>query len=230
MVQRPTSVAQYAAMPSRLVLYVDPFWISPYVFSAFVALSEKELPFETATVDLTRGEHRREPFRSLSLTSRVPALNHDGFSLSESSAIAEYLEEMFPPPAYSRILPGDPRQRARARQVMAFVRSDLGPLRDERSTETVFYERPRAALSEAGRRSAQKLTEIAERLIPEKASTAFGDWSIADLDLAMALRRLDGDGDLLPPRLRDYVAAQWARPSVRAYVDHPRGPFVPYNY
>jgi glutathione S-transferase len=227
-------------MSAPVVLYADPFWVSPYVFSSFVALREKNIEFDVITIDLGKGEHRREPFRSASLTARVPALDDHGFWLSESNAIAEYLEESYPPPAHQRLFPADPRQRARARQLMAFLRSDLGALRDERSSEMVFYDTAGPPMSEAARRSAGKLIEVAEQLIPAGAETAFDEWSVADADLALALLRIahdrqgpqgeDRDASLLPPRLRAYAALQWARPSVRAYVEHPRAPFVPYNY
>ena len=217
-------------MSSPVVLYADPFWISPYVFSSFVALREKELAFEVVTIDLAKGEHRREPFRSASLTARVPALDDHGFWLSESNAIAEYLEEAYPPPTHRRIFPADSRQRARARQLMAFLRSDLGPLRDERSSEVVFYDLPVEPLSPAAQRSVAKLLDVAAQLVGDGAATAFDDWSVADADLALALRRLARDGDVLPPRLRAYADLQWQRPSVRAYAEHPRAPFVPYNY
>ena len=39
-------------------------------------------------------------YRDRSLTAKVPALEHDDFWLAESSAIAEYLEEAFPPPGH----------------------------------------------------------------------------------------------------------------------------------
>jgi glutathione S-transferase len=217
-------------MSAPVVLYADPFWVSPYVFSSFVALREKDLAFEVVTIDLSKGEHRREPFRSSSLTARVPALDDHGFWLSESNAIAEYLEEAYPPPEHRRLFPADPRQRARARQMMAFLRTDLGPLRDERPSEMVFYQQMIAApLSEPARRSAHKLIDVAEQLIPAGMTTAFDEWSVADADLALALRRIAADGELLPARLREYAASQWARPSVRAYVEHPREAFVPYR-
>jgi glutathione S-transferase len=216
-------------MSAPVVLYADPFWVSPYVFSSFVALREKDLVFEVVTIDLSKGEHRREPFRSSSLTARVPALDDHGFWLSESNAIAEYLEEAYPPPEHRRLFPADPRQRARARQMMAFLRTDLGPLRDERPSEMVFYQMAGAPLSEPALRSARKLIDVAEQLIAPGSTTAFDEWSVADADLALALRRIAADGDLLPARLRDYAASQWMRPSVRAYVEHPREPFVPYS-
>ena len=152
-------------MSAPVVLYADPFWVSPYVFSSFVALREKDLAFEVVTIDLSKGEHRREPFRSSSLTARVPALDDHGFWLSESNAIAEYLEEAYPPPEHRRLFPADPRQRARARQMMAFLRTDLGPLRDERPSEMVFYQMAGAPLSEPALRSARKLIDVAEQLI-----------------------------------------------------------------
>jgi glutathione S-transferase len=217
-------------MSAPVVLYADPFWVSPYVFSSFVALREKNIDFEVITIDLTKGDHQREPFRSASLTARVPALDDHGFWLSESNAIAEYLEESYPPPAHQRLFPAEPRQRARARQLMAFLRSDLGPLRDERSSEMVFYQMSGQPLSVAARRSVTKLIDVAEQLLGSSAETAFDEWSVADADLALALLRIAQDGDLLPPRLREYAARQWLRPSVRAYVDHPREPFVPYTY
>ena len=34
---------------------------------------------------------------------------------------------------------------------------------------------------------------------------------------------------VLPAPLRAYAERQFARPSVRAYVELPRAPFVPYN-
>jgi len=158
----------------------------------------------------------------------VPALQHGDFWLSESSAIAEYLEDVVPGAA--PLFPSEPRARARARQVMAFVRSDIGALRDERSSETVFYEMKMPPLSPAALKAADKLIHVASALVGDDPGTAFGTWSIADVDLAMALQRLVHNGDSVPAALRSYAERQFARPSVRAYVELPRAPFVPYNY
>src|SRR6185503_20622514 len=91
----------------RLVLHADTAWISPYVFSCFVALHEKVLPFETAGLSLEDGEHHLPGFRDRALTGRVPALQHGDFWLAESSAIVEYLDEAFPD--RPKMLPEDPR-------------------------------------------------------------------------------------------------------------------------
>ena len=121
-----------------LILWGSELGNSPYVLSCFVALREKQVPFELRTLSLQKGEQHRPSFVALSLTARVPALVDGDLTLSESSAIVEYLDEKFPPPTYARVLPVDTVHRARARQVMAWVRSDVAALREERPTEYVF--------------------------------------------------------------------------------------------
>jgi glutathione S-transferase len=205
-----------------LKLYSDRFWISPWVFSGFVTLKEKGLPFEVADVALDKKETRRPDYAQATLTAKVPALEHDGFWLSESAAIVEYLEDTFPE---RRVLPADPQERARARQVMSFLRTDFYALREERSTATMFYDHARDPLGEQARADADRLLGFARTLV--KGTSLFGAWSIADSELAFCLQRLGLNGHDLGD-LRQFVAAQWERPSVQEFVRHPRAPYVPY--
>ena len=216
-----------------LILYGSEMWNSPYVLSCFVTLREKQLPFEMRTIALHAGAQHEPAYVGISLTSRVPALVDGEVALSESSAIVEYLEDKFAAPRHPRVLPCDVAQRARARQVMAWVRSDVGPLRDERSTEYVFFEKsaqpPLSPLSVAGRRAADKVVRIATELVPDDGGPLFGAWCIADTDLAMMLWRLSRTGHPLPDKLRAFADAQWERPSVREFVAKPRpATFVAY--
>jgi glutathione S-transferase len=204
-----------------IILYGENRWISPYVFSAFVALTEKGLPFKVQELELASGATRDAGYRARTVTARVPAIEHDGFALAESSAIVEYLEDVFPAPKWPRLLPEEPKARARARQVMAFIRSDLMPLREERSTETMFYEHAQSPLGDAAQASADKLISVTQRLL-ETGDAPFGEFSIADADLAFMLHRLILNGDPLPGPARTYAAAIWSRGSVRAFVEHPR--------
>lgn len=206
------------------ILYGERFWFSPYVFSAFVALREKGASFEVREIALDRGEQRSESYRLASLTSRVPALDHDGFVLAESSAIVEYVDEVFPGPS---ILPKSPRERARARQVMAWIRSDLLALREQRSTATMFYEPAKAPLDEAGKHAAAKLLEVSAMLLGDRGQL-FGDVSVADLDLAFMLQRLLKNGHPVPDKVRSFAEAMWKRPSVAEFVSHPRPDFQAY--
>lgn len=187
--------------------------------SAFVTLHEKGLPFDIRTLNLAARENDGASFAAASLTRRVPTLVHEGFGLSESSAISEYLDELFPePPVYPR----DPRARARARQVQAWLRSDLMPIRQERSTEIVFHKPTNAPLSADATASADKLFAAAGSLLPADAQNLFGEWCIADTDLALMLNRLVLNGDPVPERLAVYARQQWRRPSVRLWVNRER--------
>jgi glutathione S-transferase len=79
-------------------------------------------------------------------------------------------------------------------------------------------------LSEAGRRAADKLVRVGEALAGDGREHLFGDWSIADADLACMLHRLILNAHDVPASLRAYAERQWRRPSVRAYVEHARQP------
>lgn len=205
-----------------MTLYVDRHWISPYAFSAYVALKEKGIAFEIREIDLDKNEQLQNNFPKLSYTGRIPTLVHDDFWLAESSAIVEYLDEKFPSPHYQPLLPIASDQRALARMTMAFIRSDLLALREERPTTTMFYERATASLSKNGLQATQKLIQFAERLIRPGYANLFDNWSIADADLVFMLQRLHLNGHKLPAIFGNYVESQWARPSVRDFVQHKR--------
>ena len=203
------------------LLHADAQFASPWAMSVFVALCEKGVPFEVATVDLGAGANLAPAYAARSITRRVPTLEHDGFALSESSAITEYLDETLPgAPLY----PTAPRERARARQLQAWLRSDLLPVRKERSTEVVFYGRRMPPLSADAQRHADKLVAAADALLAPEATHLFGAWSIVDVDLALTLQRLVLNGDAVPPRLAEYAARQWERPSVRRWIERERPP------
>jgi glutathione S-transferase len=203
-----------------LKLHSDRFWISPWVFSAYVTLKEKGMPFEVVELALDQKETRKPEYQRATLTAKVPALEHDGFWLAESAAVIEYLEEAYPSPS---VFPADIKQRARARQLMSFLRTDLFALREERSTHYMFYAHNDKPLSDKARDDVNKLFAVADAMIPVS-----GEWCIADSELAFCLQRLAMNGDELPRKLADYAAAQWQRPSVQEYVSHARPTYVSY--
>jgi glutathione S-transferase len=196
-------------------LYVDREFVSPWAMAVFVGLREKGVSFELHALDLAAGDQHGSGFARQSLTQRVPTLvADDGFALSESTAIVEYLDDTLPG---IDLLPREPRQRARARQLQAWLRSDLTALRGERSTEVVFLRPTDKPLSAAGQAAADKLIAAASQLL-EGREQLFDAWSVADTDLALTLNRLILNGDAVPEALRRYAAGQWQRPSVQAWV------------
>ncbi len=213
-----------------LSLHIDAFWTSPYAMSAFVALEELGVPYEIVEVSLADSEHKRPSYQAL--TGRVPALVHRGLPtgelwLAESQAIVEYLAELYPPPAYTRLFPEDRVERAVARQIQAWIRSDLMPIREERSTSTIWYAPSSTPLSEKGRAARDRLVHAASAWLGDR-ERLFTTWSIADADLALMLRRLVASGDEVPDPLKAYVARQFARPSIAKWDTHPRRPYRAY--
>jgi glutathione S-transferase len=203
------------------LLYADSQFTSPYAMSAFVALTEKLLPFEVRILDLANGANNATEYARTSLTQRVPTLIDGDFALSESSALAEYLNDAYPDPP---IFPTDLRKRARARQVQAWLRSDFMPIRQERPTPTVFCRPVCTPLSSAAQISSQKLCAAASELLSHGGEDLFGQWSIADVDLALMLNRLILNGDQVPVRLVRCAKMQWERPSVQRWVRRERSP------
>ncbi len=205
-------------MPDEIVLYGNDRFTSPYVFSAFVALKEKGIPFRLELLSLERKEHERPEYAGPSLTGKVPALRHGDFWLAESSAIDEYVDEAFPPPAHPALYPDDPRGRARIRMVQAFLRSDLGPLRSARPTASFFHGEPVAPLGPEARASADRLVRIAEQVLPPGAPFLAGRFTPGDADLALMLMRLVANGDPCPERLAAWARGIFARPSIREWL------------
>jgi len=202
----------------NLALYVNNSYTSPYALSAFVTLTEKGLPFALHSINLDTGEHLQADYTQRAFTRRIPLLTHDDFRLAESSAICEYLEDTFPAPDYAAVYPADLKQKATARQIQAWLRSDLMPIREERNTEVIFMGKRFGPLSKAAQTAVDKLYSAAESLIPSASENLFGAWSIADTDLAIMLNRLALHGDAMPEKLKAYAEHQWQRPSVQQWV------------
>jgi len=217
-----------------IILIGEEYWISPYTFTAFVALKEKGLKFKIEDISLAKKEHKSDDFIHKTITSRVPSIKIGDFTLAESSAIVEYLEELFPASkGYPSLFPSSLEHRARARQLLHWIRSDLMPVRTERDSSSLFYEGQRAKLkplTQSAEESAEKIKQVAELLLHQDGSPLFGEWSIADADFAFLLQRLVINGDKVSDKITKYVANQWKRPSVAEFANHERKPFVPYHY
>jgi glutathione S-transferase len=216
-------LAKESILPeNQLTLYVDSQFISPYAMSAFVTLHEKGLPFVVRSLNLSARENYTAEYTDISLTCRIPTLVHGDFSLSESSAISEYLEEQFPSPQHSSVFPQDIRARARARQIQAWLRSDFMAIRQERTTLVVFSKPTGKPLSQEAKKSAERLFAASNALLISGANNLFCEWCIADTDLALMLNRLILNGDEVPDQLVAYAQQQWQRNSVQLWVKHSR--------
>jgi glutathione S-transferase len=203
---------------SELKLYADADCESPWVFHAFVALEELELQYKLESLRYPIAPEIKNELRQRALLGKIPCLVHGDFWLSESSAVSEYLAELFPPPTYRRLMPASVEERARARQMMSWLRTGLMGLREERPTSSVFRRPVTTPLSEKGRSDAEDLIRVAEQIIPVGRQHMFSEWCIGDVDLALMLMRLVANSDPMPERLVEYALGTWSRRSVRRYL------------
>ena len=207
-------------MAPDLTLYVDSNWMSPWAFHALVALEEKQLAYKLVATALPIPEPLRSELEPKAILAKVPLLVHGGLWLTESLAISEYLAETFPTPGHPRLFPADLAERARARQVMSWLRTSLMALRNDRPTSSVFGRPTVRPMTEKGKEDAAELLRVATALVPPKATQMFKDWSIADIDLSLALMRMIASQDHVPEHLIHYALAQWDRRSVKRYLAH----------
>jgi maleylacetoacetate isomerase len=104
------------------------FFRSSAAYRVRIALNLKGLTFDTVAVHLTRdgGDQRKPEFTAINPQMRVPALAlSTGEVLTQSLAIIEYLDEVYPEPP---LLPADALDRAKARAIAQLIACDIHPL------------------------------------------------------------------------------------------------------
>jgi glutathione S-transferase len=93
---------------------------STYTRTVRMALEEKPVEYELQPVNMLGGETQsaahlqRQPF------GKVPAFEHDGFALYETSAIIRYVDQVF---AGRSLQPGNARDAARMNQIIGIIDS-----------------------------------------------------------------------------------------------------------
>ena len=101
------------------------YWRSGTSYRVRLALALKRLDYEQVTHDLRSGAQRADAYRALNPQGLVPALDTGDAVLTQSPAILEWLEEVYPDPA---LLPADAIDRAIVRAMAATVACDIHPL------------------------------------------------------------------------------------------------------
>lgn len=116
---------------SAHALVLHNYFRSSAAYRVRIALNLKGLDYQYVPVHLTRdgGMQFKEPYQSLNPQQLVPLLDDEGFHLSQSLAIIEYLDEKYPA---VRLIPDSLQGRARVRQIALAVSCDIHPLQNLR--------------------------------------------------------------------------------------------------
>ena len=103
------------------------FFRSGASYRVRIALGLKGLSYGHASYSLRDGEQRSPAYLALNPQGLVPALEIDGAVLTQSLAIIEYLDEVYPEP---RLLPADPLLRAKVRAAAQIIACDTHPIQN----------------------------------------------------------------------------------------------------
>jgi glutathione S-transferase len=127
---------------------------SAYAWRVQLALEHKALAYERKVLSFAAGDTRKPEFLALNPRHRVPVIVDGDFVLYESNAIVEYLDEAYPGRG-SPLFPGDARQRALVRRLIAETDNYFDKATDP-VVEEAFSKKPeerdpeRLAAGEAG--------------------------------------------------------------------------------
>jgi len=109
------------------------YWRSSATYRVRIALNLKQIAAKQIRVHLQAGEQKTADYRVLNPAGLVPFWREpDGFTLAQSLAIMEYLDEKFPDPP---LLPDDLRLKAICREIAYTIACDIHPIDNLRVLE-----------------------------------------------------------------------------------------------
>jgi len=185
---------------------------SPYAWRVQLALEHKALPYERKLLSFADNDTKKPEFLALNPRHRVPTITDGDFTLYESNAIVEYLDDAYP--AQGRpLFPGDAKARALARRLVLEVDNYFEKPIDV-MIDHAFYTKPEA-------RDATKFEAAKEQLRGEYALFAGsmrGDFLAGALSAAdFAFYPLVAFTKRCEVKLPDFDSAALLPPPLRAW-------------
>jgi glutathione S-transferase len=191
---------------------------STYVRSVRMAFEEKEAKYTLQDVSVLKGEQRQAAHLARHPFGTVPAFEHDGFQVYETSPILRYVDQVFPGPS---LTPEDPKQRARMNQIISIIDYHGYPslilqIVVQRLFVALLANGTDEAVIKAGIPRAQLCLQEFERLKGNSRFLAGDQVSLADLYLVPILfyLRLTPEKELLAPHKG--LEAWWQQMEARA--------------
>ena len=156
-------------------------------------------------------------YKAIMPAGTVPAISHEGMNLSDSAAIAAYLDEMFPVP---RMLPDGPKARAAAREIIHFHDSRIEPILRSYFSQISPANRDAELIASNATLLQTRLDDLAMLAAPAPLMTG-DDLGIADCGFVASFAIISLLQDILdlpvrlPAQIANYASALAAHPSVR---------------
>lgn len=186
---------------------------SPYAWRVWLALEHKQIPYDLRLLSFSAGDLKKPEFTALNPRSRVPVIVDEGFSLYESAAIVEYLEERYPRSGRS-LFPADVRERAVVRRLVREADEYVAHPMEGLVGEILFKPREEwiAATIQASRAALVAELDYFERIVGDgflAAGVGAADFTLYPLlALSLRLERFKRDLDLacvLGPKLSAWM-------------------------
>jgi glutathione S-transferase len=189
---------------------------SSWSLRGFLLARIARLEFEEKVVDPDDPNTRAELLLKAS-SIRIPCLVHEGVTVWDTLAIAEYLHEVIP---NAGLYPSDRMTRARCRSISGEMHSGFSALRSSLPMNLRAH-RPGFKLWSAARADIDRITEIWR----ESLATWGGPWlfgrepTVADAMYAPVATRFRSYDVALDAVCNDYCAQVYAWPAMREWID-----------
>jgi glutathione S-transferase len=192
------------------------FAVSNYYNKVKLALLEKGVPFQ----EELNWAAKDEATLAASPLGKVPFLRaEDGTPLCESQVIMEYIEELHPTPP---LMPADPLQRAKVRELAQFVDLHLELVARRVYGQAFFGGKVEQPVIDATRKELERNAKAFARLTKYSPYIAGDRFTIADCAAIVSLplvssaaKAVWGDDPLADTPAREYVKRMSERPSVQ---------------
>ena len=205
--------------------------LSPFARKALLVLDYKELEYEN--VPTFPGDEAAE-FRAISPLGKIPVLEHDGFTVADTSVIARYLDRIAPEKS---IYPTDARLEAKACWLEEYADSRLiencAALFRERLLNPKMFNQPtdQAVVQNVLDNTMPECLAYLESVVPESGYLIGDSLSIADIAVTTCfIQARYGDFDVdgaAAPKLRNYLDRAFAAPIVTKRLEAEKAAMPP---
>ncbi len=189
------------------------YHIPPSVNSrrVWIALLEKELPFEEVLVKLDGDQYQSE-FLEINPFHHIPVLVDDGFRIVESLAILDYLEAKYPAPS---LMPTDAKAIATVRMVQQVTLNELWSPTIRLTSEAMGFVKNDPQKLEKAHQQVLTVLNFFENLLRNSPYFASNRLTLADITAGTMVPQLPSIGVPLNnyPKLTDWIERLMARPS-----------------